>query len=186
MCYIHLQQLILALYRCKQDLKDPPLSKGDGEDATSIPGAVVIMTQQRLIRWEKKSCQCSTFSHWLRPWSPIHRQHPWQAETRKSQHGLSAAISNSDQLHGRLHHISKFCVPSKGVGCIRLTSAPHASVLLVNTSQTTFRNQESGIFYFQRQQTKRYKIILEQVLHWGCGKSQISNKFNSHITKSKW
>ena len=48
------------------------------------------------------------------------------------------------------------------------------------------RNQESGIFYFQRQQTERYKIILEQVLHWGCGKSQISNKFNSHITKSKW
>ena len=25
--------------------------------------------------------------------------------------------------------------------------------------------QESGIFYFQRQQTERYKIILEQVLH---------------------
>ena len=55
MCYIHLQQLILALYRCKQDLKDPPFSKGDGEDATSIQGAVVIMTQQRLIGWEKKA-----------------------------------------------------------------------------------------------------------------------------------
>ena len=36
------------------------------------------------------------------------RQHPWPAEITKCKHWPTVAISNSDPLHGTLHHANKF------------------------------------------------------------------------------